>query len=144
MCDTSYYGRALLSAMVLIAFAHTSCSSAGKGEKIPLDSIYATSDQKGLKEVSLGEDEPHHKEMEALRRNRKLTTNVFLVRGKDISGAIKATHEVFFLQRSGDLVRVPKKDEGGQVWLAVFFGVSGSVPPTWAVESVERSEGKSG
>src|SRR5262245_42854606 len=67
-------------------------------KKIPLDAIYSTSQQKGLKLIDQGQgDEGFREEMRELyQQSIKMgASNIFLVRGDDIGSAVKATWSVF-------------------------------------------------
>lgn len=109
-------------------------------KKVPLDSIYSTSRQKGLKLIDQGQgDKAFPNEMRELYRQsiRMGASNVFLARGDDIAGAVKATWEVFTAGQSVDEpVSSDKHSRSEQFWLVGYLGVSGS-GGAWLVKSAE-------
>jgi hypothetical protein len=119
-------------AVVLAAIGYTfSQPEAEKQKKIELKTIHSTNGQKELQQVDLAATKIGDK----LRISEYGASNVFLVRGKDISEAIKETHAVVWQLAPGD------KIEGvdSEAWLVVFFGVAGSGGERWKVISVDYS-----
>ncbi|MCI0642855.1 MAG: hypothetical protein L0Y72_09350 [Gemmataceae bacterium] len=105
-----------------------------KTERIPLDLVYSTNQQGELQEVPWIDD------------LTKLTTdsqngasNTFLVEGKDIRGAIKATREVVFGFGRADELALTMRDENRKIWMVVFFGFHASNPIRWRIDSVHES-----
>lgn len=113
-----------------------------KPQPIPLDSVHVTSEQKGLKRVAVGHGDFDRQVLEDLRRSSLKVglSNVFLVRGAEITAAVRATRDAF---ESGVGAGEPIPGDGKRpdqpIWLVVFFGVSGSSPPAWEVKGVERA-----
>lgn len=63
-------------------------------------------------------------------------SNLFLVRGKDIAAAIKATRGVFIGGRSADVPGDPEDGSKAEtLWLVAYLGTAGSEPPAWLVKS---------
>ena len=117
---------------------------------IPLQSIYSTNGQEGLRSVTdsfiLQKDgtkkyaEPYGHFLAEIHQDlRSGASNVFLVRGKDITAAVQAT---WLASVGGRSAEVPVSPEDGSErtpsWLVVYFGIQGSEPPGWLIKSVER------
>jgi hypothetical protein len=141
----TFLTAAVIALAPLLGFAlalpgpHALAGDKGKKEpvkKIPLQSIYATIPQEGVKHVERG-----RKEMaQILDKGKGLTfSNIFLVPGKDINAAIAATHVVFT-----ESVPPEFPDDPGtgikDCWLVAYFGLSGGGSPTWQLESVEMRD----
>jgi hypothetical protein len=139
------------------ALADNAAEESGKGVaagaasgRVPLESVYSTSGQKELKHMTAAfrhkEDgdrdyiEPYGWNLEQINRLSQLgCSNVFLVRGKDIAGAVKSTRWLYMGTGSGDVpVFADEESKAAPLWAVAFFGVSGSNPPAWLVQSVER------
>jgi hypothetical protein len=107
------------------------------GRKIPLESIFTTSKQEGLLEAP---------DLEAFYMGSCIlgASNIFLVRGNDIKEAMQATHQIF--TGGGSASRVPAisriRSHAKTVWLVGYFGVRGSTPKAWLVDSVELHDNK--
>jgi hypothetical protein len=113
-----------------------------KPQPIPLDSVYVTSEQKGLKRVAVGQgnfDQPVLEDL-ARRSIKAGLSNVFLVRGAEIGDAVRATRLAFDSGLgASEPIPADRAQADKAVWLVAFFGVSGSSPPAWEVKGVERS-----
>jgi hypothetical protein len=110
-------------------------------KRIPLDSIFSTSRQKGLRLVDQGRgDEGFEFQIRELQQNAINTgaSNIFLVRGDDIRSAVRATRDVFCGGRAVDeAVNSDPESKPRDYWLVAYLGVAGSDPPAWVVKSVE-------
>jgi RNA polymerase sigma factor (sigma-70 family) len=116
---------------------------------ISLGYVHGTVPQKQIRQMSAGFRvkadgskqyvEPYGPDLAVLEReNRGGASNVFLVRGKDLTEAVKATREVLAASRPADTPAVanqPSKED--RLWVVAFFGVAGSSPPAWRVRSVD-------
>jgi hypothetical protein len=113
----------------------------GATKKVPLDSIYSTSGQNGLKLLAPGHgDGLIPNEMRELHRQgtRFGASNVFLARVDDYVGAVKATWEVFTHGQSASApVNEYSRPKSVQYWLVAYLGVAGSEPLEWRVKSAE-------
>jgi hypothetical protein len=108
--------------------------------KIPLESIYSTTGQKSLKPVKGHHSEPYSNDLSQIRSGlRSGASNIFLVRGNNITQAIAATRRLFV---GGGAADVPVLEgvglEEGPLWLVTYFGSAGSKPSAWQVEPVEQ------
>ena len=125
-------------------------AQAEETRNIPLESSYSTSGQKGLRLVGSGyflqDDgtkkylEPCGSELEAISREAGSVgaSNVFLVRGNDIAGAVRATRWVFTGGRSADVSTLADAEaKQAPVWAVVYFGRAPSEPPVWLIRAVE-------
>ena len=134
-------GKTLLVVLLSIAALGLACSdqsSPGKGEakdaevkKVPLDSIYSTNGQQGLKPV----DREQLGELYELAQ-RIGASNVFMARGDAIAAARDATWRVFRapwhpVDEPVDSGRHVKSDE---FWLVAYLGVGGK-GGGWLVKS---------
>jgi hypothetical protein len=114
---------------------------AEKVRMIPLESCYATRGVSGcphLKRVG----EPYSFDLnELIRDNRAGASNVALVRGKDIAGAVKATRWIFAAGRRADTPVAPKPDDTKAellpLWLVAYFGMGPSDPGFGRVQAAE-------
>src|SRR5262249_44939678 len=84
--------------------------------------------------------EPYGLFLQQIRREfRGGASNVILVRGKDITQAVKAAALAFVRGRSAN---GPVNPEGEtkppEIWLVAYFGTAASDRPAWLVDSVER------
>jgi hypothetical protein len=98
-----------------------------KAKKIPLDSIYFTGEQEGVKLVGKG-DEKVRVILEELydKASGIGASNIFLTRGNGIERAVKATWSVFANRVSADTpVAFDPQEESGDFWVAAFLGVDG-------------------
>ncbi len=121
---------------VFIAISGCYAGDSEKLEKIPLDSIYSTFSQKGLKNITDRENMYYE---ELMTKSKHGASNFFLVRGDDFSKAIEATHRVAVAGSIVDRITLEEQPQG-QVWMVVYWGIAGSSPPCWTIHSVERSE----
>jgi hypothetical protein len=122
------------SVLIIVALVSLGgCTNeAEKFEQIELSQIYATNGQKGLKEL------PENKDWEAIRTKSTYgASNVFLLRGKDVDEAIKATRLIILAGGRGDSI---EEEVQGQAWMVLSWGVGSSSPPKWTIHSVEKSE----
>ncbi len=110
-------------------------------KKIPVELIYSTSRQKGLKLLDQGQsDEGFEFQMRELQQHAIKTgaSNIFLVRGDDIRAGVRATWAVFCAAHSVDYaVNADPESKSQKYWLAAYLGVAGSSPPAWLVDSVQ-------
>ncbi len=122
--------------VAVFAFAVAASSAEDKVRTIPLDLVYSTSTQKGLRAMSrsfTGKDgqkkfaEPYGYALEQiyLQTQGLGPSNVFLVRGQDIQQAVTATMLVLTGGRSADQ---PTGEGPGKDWAVAYLGVSGSTP----------------
>jgi hypothetical protein len=109
-----------------------------KLEKIPMDEIYCTAIQKGLKTVSFDEKAPFQDRLQEFRRLLPFASNVFLTRAKDIDEAAGAG--ISF--KAYDDIATPDVRDDRPIWLVVFFGHGHSGPRKWTIDSVEFSQSK--
>jgi hypothetical protein len=87
-----------------------------------------------------------HRVPDAPRRkigNRlKTESDVFLVRGDDLSAALDATERRVLENAPADVVIAPKGNPAHKgVWIAIYLGAAGSSPPRWRLDSI-RMEGR--
>lgn len=120
--------------------------------QIPLHAIYSTNGQDGLRPMNPGflleEDgtrkyvEPYGLFLDEMHSQfRAGGPNVLLVRGKDITAAVRATWLAHLGSRPFDRPVDPEDGtEGAPLWLGVYFGTTGSEPPAWLVEGARREE----
>jgi hypothetical protein len=125
-----------LQRICLILFAICACLGCGadaqeKFEKIPLDRVFSTNRQEGVKEP------PERKLIEDLSKLRNGASNIFLVTGKDINEAILATRKVVSGGVPGGRMNLARPEDEHS-WLVVYFGL-GASGPEWTIEGVERS-----
>ena len=105
--------------------------------KIPLNSIYTTSEQKGLKAVDEALRQSSKPLEELIERSVTMgASNVFLVRGNDVAGAVQATRQVFTGSSVDEPVPLDQRSEPDSFWVVAYFGISGS-GEAWLVRSVE-------
>ena len=145
------FAGVLLAMALLLLLVQSEGRKTRKGEEkpgdkmtsIPLNSIYSTSIQEGLKVVNPGHANAafENQMQELYRQSIKMgASNVFLARGDDIAAAVKATWEVFTRWRSVDEpASYDRRSKSGQYWLVAYLGVTGSTPPVLVVKSVEVS-----
>lgn len=110
--------------------------------QLPLDSMYTTSEQEGVKRLTFTRGTPAEKAELTLRKQATSfgLSSVFLVRGRDIGDAVRATEKAFTLGFGAETPIDPdqgRREEG--VWLVAYFGVTASSPPQWVVRGVERA-----
>jgi hypothetical protein len=146
---TRKLGYAALVGMAGLAIA-TGGEQAGT---IPLESVYSTSQQPGLKHVThaMKADgnrwvplEPYGHFLQRIRSDFSSgLTNVFLVRGKDITQAVRATSMAMPGNSGGGYPVLPEDgSEPTQLWLVAYLGRSSSgTDAEVPIQSVER-EGK--
>lgn len=116
--------------------------------EVMLANIHGTTDQAGLQRVDARSQEENGRRMYAhpggydfeqiCTETRGLgASTIFLVRGTNITEAIKATRWVMTGGRSADdATASDDKNKQANLWVAVYMGVSGSSPPAWALEGV--------
>ncbi len=133
-------------ASLLLTAAVLACAPGGEppvGEapvrRIPLKEIYTTFDGNRLKHLPSGTAEDWRR----IYREYNGGANVFLVSGRDIEAAVRATRYALTGASApmGDKP-VPPPDSGAppapsQLWLVACLGTSGSSPPLWRVSAVE-------
>jgi hypothetical protein len=121
-------------------------------QKIPLESVYSTNGQRGLKPMSAAfhpqKDgsrrfgEPYGRDLEEIRSEHEWgASNIFVVSGGDITAAVKAARRVLTGGQSADVPAVP--DDGSTpapFWVVCHLGVESSGPPAWLIQSVERRD----
>ncbi len=131
-------GLVARSSLLIPLLAALGCGQAGTEEKpgtIPLRSIYSTTDQEGVQTV------PESKDSRQFSERLGGASNVFLVRGDDIAGAMNATRLVVTPGQSIDAPPYPQDGaKTGNVWLFVYFGKRPSNPRAFEIESVERKD----
>jgi hypothetical protein len=135
--------------VVLSGEAVPALGGEGVTKVIGLGVVFGTTGQKEIKPVSAGFRprpgggkeylEPYGPDLARLvREHRGGASSVFLVRGKDLTEAVRATWEI---QTAGARADVPvtagRQPSKAPHWLVIYFGVSGSSPPQWLVRSVE-------
>lgn len=107
-----------------------------KSRTVPLDSVYGTSGQKEIKRLSTATDgagtyvDPAGADLVEIMKLDKKAETCFLVNGKDVASAVKASV-------AGFAKGPPTATEKEPVWLSVYFGITGSSPPAYLVQSVE-------
>jgi hypothetical protein len=109
---------------------------------IPLESCYATEGVSGCQHLRRGGGEQYSYDLgELFRDNRAGASNVVLVRGKDIAGAVKATRWTFTAGRRADtpVLSDPSDiaSEPPPLWLVAYFGVGSSEPGFGRVQAAE-------
>jgi len=114
---------------------------AEKVRMIPLESCYATEGVSGCPHVKRV-DEPYSFDLnELIRNNRTGASNVALVRGKDIAGAVKATRWTFAASHRADIPVPPNpgdtKADSMPLWLVAYFGMGPSNPGFGRVQAAE-------
>ena len=113
-----------------------------KPVSIPKKEIYTSGPEGGFKERLRAEwqrgekgelDKPVHKYTDNLAQIEKRhgPRNMFLVRGFDVTEAIKTTRVIYVSGWSGD----PPPDTGQNYWLVVYLGTSQSGPCKWTFKS---------
>jgi hypothetical protein len=129
-------------ACVLVARTGSlSADSLPKETVIPLKSLYATSGQEGLRPVKIQQEEPYGYDLGQLHRDSHGmgASNTFLVKGKDIAAAVKATRLVFTGGRRAGVPVTGERDlHSKDCWLVAYLGTGPSTPPPWVIESVTR------
>src|SRR5438874_1357268 len=106
---------------------------AEKVRMVPLESCYATEGVSGCPHLRRGGGQPYSFDLEELiRNNRTGASNVVLVRGKDIAGAVKATRWTLAASHPADVPVPPKPGdttaEPLPLWLVAYFGMGPSNP----------------
>lgn len=111
-----------------------------KSTPIPLDSIYSTSVQKGLRRLP----RPAGRELRNALDELHVAlvhmdiSNVFLARGGDIQEAVKATERAFTWGQPVEQPVTPEdRVKPETIWLVAYLGVASSVPSYWLVQSAE-------
>jgi hypothetical protein len=113
-----------------------------QGKQIPLNLIYSSEPQKGVKPIREHNKGCANELQELLGKGSSLgASNLFLTRGDDVAAAVLATWQVFTASVGvNHPVALDPKSKSGQYWLVVYFGRSGSTPPRWQVSSVDLKE----
>lgn len=122
---------------------------------IPIGSIYTTSSEDGFKKQLLAlfhskDDKPvfpYSDDLKIIRQEsqRMGASNIFLVRGADITAAVHCSRMVFATGHSGD--QPPNRDLDGKeiasdnYWLVAYLGNSHSTPPAWRFKGAELRNG---
>src|SRR5436190_18631962 len=148
-----------LTCAALVAIAGLTIASGGEQARtIPLESMYSTSEQPGLKHMTYAARadgnrwvylEPYGQYLAKIWREfRSGPTNVFLVRGKDINQAVQAASLAMPGNYGGgypvhpDANAWPVPSEPTQLWLVAYLGHGSSgTNAVVPIQSVER-EGK--
>jgi hypothetical protein len=122
-----------------------------KPHSIPMDSIYTTSDELGFKKrlrALFVEKDGSEKGVFSYSYDLKMireasrsmgASNIFLVRGDDITAAVMSTRAVFATGDSADrapdrnIQQKPIKSE--KHWLVVYLGIGWSEPPRWTFKA---------
>jgi hypothetical protein len=112
--------------------------AAEEARTIPLEAIYATNGQKGLKPVLRLFKEPYGHDLNELFRSSAMgASNLFLVRGEDLAAAVKGTRLVFTGGLPAErVVEGPNVPKAAPLWAVAYLGTAGSNPPMWLVQSV--------
>ena len=122
-----------------------------KPVSIPKEQIYTTSSEDGFKKQLLAlfrsKDDtpvfPYSYDLKVIMQDSHGmgASNIFLVRGDDITQAVAGTRSVFATAESAD--HPPARDGRGRkvksekMWLVVYLGCRQSRPPVWQFESVK-------
>ncbi len=111
---------------------------ATKERVIPLSAIYGTNHQEGINRLRPAKANPAHEALKALTDDAGYigAGTVFLVRGKDITEAIRAMRLIYAEGQSADQVataRCGSKD--APLWMVAFMGGVGSRLPRVVVKS---------
>jgi hypothetical protein len=113
-----------------------------EAKQIPLESIYSTSRQEGLKRFDQAHGDQGFRDLYQ-RSTGMGASNVFLARGDDIVAAVKATWLVFMAGHPADSpVAFDRDSRSDHYWLVAYLGVAGSSPLAWRVESVQVDAAK--
>jgi hypothetical protein len=126
--------------LALLLTAALAASAGEEARKVPPGNVYATTGQKGVKPLSTATDgdgkyvEPYGADLEKLRGEASGRATVFLVTGKDVSAAIKASRGRVTERAVGPPDQL--KPAGQPVWLGAYLGTGGSSPPAWKVEGI--------
>ena len=113
-----------------------------KAQPIPLDSVYVTNEGTSLKRVGVGHDNIDEQMWAVLykRSTRVGLSNVFLVRGADITAAVQATTVALGSGVGADEpISADDMPKDGRVWVVAHLGVAGSTPEARIVKGVERT-----
>jgi hypothetical protein len=136
-------GFTIFAAVVLFPLAAStgqeSKNGDGKKKEIPLNSVYFTDQQAGLKWLTLGEaDKDLQKVMlEVFRAISKLgASTVFLASGDNIREAFGSSWEALCHGAGTENLVKTENLKSNEAWLVVFFGIQGG-KGTWQITSVE-------
>jgi hypothetical protein len=107
---------------------------------IPLEEIYTTTAQKGMKWAWHRKD-AHDNIRELVGKLSRYgnigASNIFLVRGRDFDEAVRATHRVFYGSMGVDTPVLPEQlSKSKPLWLVAYFGLAQSGPQEWQITSV--------
>ncbi len=117
--------------------ADTASQKTEEVKKIPLESVFSTDMQPGLKLVERGR---HSVEKLHECASRIGASNVFLAQCDDVQTAVDVTSYVFGGGQSADKpVTARLRSDSAQYWLVAYLGVSGS-GGAWRIKSAEVSQ----
>src|SRR5262245_41394666 len=105
--------------------------------KIAPESIYATTGQPNVKKLMGVVDAADMKKVHESRKDR--APAVFLVAGKDIAAAAKASIGLLAPRKDDAPPQEVKLGKTDTLWVGAYLGSTGSNPPQFVVESVEVS-----
>lgn len=104
-----------------------------RARTIPLEAIHVSSDQEGATPLRGGEDFS-----EICRRTQSGASSIILVRGKDISEAVKAARQIFVHGFWADIpARAEAQCKTNELWVVGYLGRASSSPAIWVVDSAD-------
>src|SRR5262249_36956402 len=114
-------------------------SGQGSDSGIPLKDVYATFGGQGPRFLAHGLNDNVGRELEDLYRNyRSGASQIFLIRGRDIPAAVRATRQILVGGATLDSkVALGAGSVGEGLWLVVYFGQGITSPPAYRIHSVE-------
>lgn len=108
-------------------------------KQIPLGEVYANFDGKGLKHLPA----EVIKDLGQISRDHRGPSNLFLVSGRDIEAAVKATRHALTGASApieDKVISPPGGDApSAPLWLVAYLGAAWSSPPAWRVHAIERT-----
>lgn len=107
---------------------------------IPLNTVYATFNQDGIKAFDGTVDNDDLRQM--IDRIQAGPQRIVLCGGKDIAAAVKSAGMSFTMSdmsssMADDPIPAVTIGTGDTVWLAAFLGSDGSIPPAYKVRAIE-------
>jgi hypothetical protein len=135
------FGAVGLAGTLIVLGCAFSQQGEEKLEPVPLAEVYASREQKGLKQLDLSVRSPFNEDViKPFVTLHPRASNIFLTSAENIEEATQKALTFDGGNNGGARLILPKKDS--TTWLVVFLGFNCSSPLQWKLESVKCGKSK--
>ena len=124
---------AVLSGLALLLVTELGALQAQQTRVIPLNTVYATFNQEGLKSADEAAD--NEGLVQAVSAIREMPEQIVLCVGSDVSAAMKSSAVGFSVTK--DQAPIVAGSTSETLWVAAYLGTDGSIPAAYRIRAIE-------